>query len=347
VNYVNARVPNAVVAVSAQAMGSAQSVHEVSRPVSAQAISSAQVMRSAQVAPQRQAVLGRPNAPANVPHPPSAVTSRPIVAKTTPPPPPVPFASRQQALQAHPGVPLNTQQMQQIRRSAPPPAQAAVIKQAPPAPQVVKPAVAPNPPRNAMQERPGGQQPSQTGAPAQVNKPAPPPAYRPPAQPVQPAYHPPASPPVEQPANRPANASRAPGGNEACECAASGLSPTNSAGPTGVPSHRLPLLLSSRRIVLQRRRSAARNEDACECAASESSRGGIDASAREPDAASASVQGSEESATASKRQEDRQQENNGEIEGVALHRGATLTLSTRQSERPIGAVGCRSGVHEH
>jgi hypothetical protein len=203
VNYVNARVPNAVVAVSAQAMGSAQSVHEVSRPVSAQALSSAQVMRSAQVAPQRQAVLGRPSAPASVPHPPAAVTSRPIVAKTTPPPPPVPFASRQQALQAHPGVPLNTQQVQQIRRSAPPPAHAVVIKQAPPAPQVVKPAVAPNPPRNAVQARPG-QQPSQTAAPAQVNKPAPPPAYRPPAQPVQPAYHPPASPPVEPPANRPA-----------------------------------------------------------------------------------------------------------------------------------------------
>ncbi len=222
VNYVNARAPNAVVAVSAQAMGTAQSVHEVSRPVSAAALSSSQVMRTAQVAPQRQAVLGRSAGPANVPHPPAAVTGRAVVARTPPPPPPVPFARRQQALQANPGVPLNPQQVQQIRQSSPPPARPVVVRQAPPAAQVVQPRVAPGPParsavpgRQGMQPGNGNQTPA---APVQEYKPVAQPPYRPapPPQtqsqpkPVQPAYRPPQpqettpSAPAKRPEYRPA-----------------------------------------------------------------------------------------------------------------------------------------------
>jgi hypothetical protein len=202
VNYVNARVPNAVVAVSAQTMGSGQSVHEVSRPVSAAALASGQVMRSAQVTPQLQAVVGHANASVNVPRPPAAVANQPVVVKIAPPPPPVSFARRQQALQSNPGVPLNPEQVQQIRQSSPP-SRAVAVRQAPPAAHVVQPPVAPRPPQTAIPVRPGGQQPYAPPAPAQVNRPVAPPVSNPPPQP---AYRPPpaqgtqtAAPPPHQP----------------------------------------------------------------------------------------------------------------------------------------------------
>ncbi|MGD0226593.1 MAG: DUF6600 domain-containing protein [Terriglobia bacterium] len=215
VNYVNARAPNAVVAVSAQTMGSGRSVHEVSRPVPAAALASGQVMRSAQVAPQLQAVAGHGNASVNVRRPPAGIANQAVVVKRPPPPSPVSFARRQQALQSNPGVPLNAEQMQQIRQSAPP-SRAIVVRQAPPAAHVVQPVVAPRPPQNAIQARPGGPQPSAPPAPAQVNRPEAPPVPNPP---VQPAYRPapapapvnrPVAPPVSnppvQPAYRPAPA---------------------------------------------------------------------------------------------------------------------------------------------
>jgi len=212
VNYVNARAPNAVVAVSAQTMGSGQYVHEVSRPVPAAALAPAQAMRPPQVAPQAQAVSGHGGASATVPHPPAAVANQAVVVKRPPPPPPVSFASKQKALQSNPGVPLNTEQVQQIRQTAPP-SRAIVVKQAPPAAHVVQPVVAARPPQNAIQARPGGQQPSAPTAPVQGNRPVAQPASKPPAQPKfrtptapaqvnRPAAPPVSNPPV-QPANRP------------------------------------------------------------------------------------------------------------------------------------------------
>ncbi|MGA3027573.1 MAG: DUF6600 domain-containing protein [Bryobacteraceae bacterium] len=182
VTYVNSRAPNAVVAMPAQAMASARPVHEVAKPVSAAEFSSAQVVRAAQVAPQRQAVLGHANAPANVPHPPAALANRAVVAKHAPPPPPVSFAQKQQALQKNPGVPLSHEQVQQIRQSSPPPARAMVVKQAPAA-HVVKPTVSKQPPQRAMQAiqaRPGAKPLAAplppTTAPNKEEKKTPPPA---------------------------------------------------------------------------------------------------------------------------------------------------------------------------
>ncbi len=204
VHYVNMRAPNAVVAMPAQAMASAQPVNRMGRPVPAAALASVQVIRTAPVAPQRAAVIGRSTPQASVARPPAAVVSRPIVAKTTPPPPPPAFAARQQALQRNPGVPLTHQDLQQIRQAAPPPRQAVVVRQAPAA-QVVQPKVSaqPAPPRNTMMMR--GAPPA--GAPQQGNRPPnPQQGYRPPppvnaAQPVnpqQPGYKAPTPP------NRPA-----------------------------------------------------------------------------------------------------------------------------------------------
>ncbi len=206
VNYVNARAPNAVVAMSPQAMGSAQSVREVSRPVPAAALASAQVMRSAQVAPQLQGVLGPANTSANAPRPPAAVFSHPVVAKTPPPPPPVSFARTQQALQSNPGIPLNLQQAEQIRQISPPSGRTIMVRQAPAAATVVQPQVAPHPPLNAIQVHPGGQP---TYAP---------PAYHPVAPTVQPSYRPPTSTPaqgtpkVTEPASQPNSPTSAPAG---------------------------------------------------------------------------------------------------------------------------------------
>ena len=183
VNYVNARAPNAVVAVSTQAMGSAQSVHEVSRPVPPAALASAQVMQSAQVAPQLRGVLGPANGSVGVVHPPAAVMSQAVVVKTAPPPPPVSFARTQQALQSNPGMPLSLQQTEQIRQTSPPPARGPMVRQAPSA-TVVQPQVAPHPPQNAMQVHPGGQ-PTYT-----------PPASHPVAPTGQPSYRPPTSVPA-------------------------------------------------------------------------------------------------------------------------------------------------------
>ena len=219
VNYVNARAPNAVVAMSTQAMGSAQSVHEVSRPVPAAALASAQMMRSAQVAPQLQGVLGPANASANAPRPPAAVISHAVVAKTPPPPPPVSFARTQQALQSNPGIPLNLQQTQQIRQISPA-GRTVMVRQAPAAATVVQPQVAPHPPQNAIQAHPGGQptyappashpatpvvQPQVAPNPPQNAIQAHPggqPTYAPPASHpaapmVQPSYHPPTSSPAQ------------------------------------------------------------------------------------------------------------------------------------------------------
>ncbi len=218
VTYVNASVPNAVVAVSAQSMASAQSVHEVSRPVSAAQFSSAQVIRAAQVAPQRQAVVGHAAATANVPHPPAAILKTPVVARHAPPPPPIPFAQKQQALQKNPGVPLDPQQTQQIRKSSPPPKRAMVVQQAPAA-HKVQPTVATQPPARAMkaiQARPTAQPPSGTPTPAQGNKPAPPPAPVPAPKVEEKKAPPPAAPKVEEKkAAAPPHVTTKPAGTEA------------------------------------------------------------------------------------------------------------------------------------
>jgi len=192
VTYVNARAPNAVVAVPTRVLASAQPVREAARPVPPTVIASSQIIRTAPVAPVAQSVIGRAGAPVNAPRPPPSVIARPTVAKTAPPPPPVPFVRKQQVLQANGGVPLNPQQMQQIRSSAPPPTHSVVV-QAPPA-RVVQPRVNPNPPPRTTQTGPAGGPPRNNGAP-------------PPPQPnpnTAPAYRPPANNPPPAPATRPA-----------------------------------------------------------------------------------------------------------------------------------------------
>src|SRR5277367_2940808 len=144
VTYVNQRVTGAVSVTTPQAFTSAQSVSKNSVRFDAREVSSAPVVATTPaVAPSRQAVLGS-GATAMV-HPPAALQTRAVVAKTAPPPPPPSFAKQQQAIQANGGRPLAMSEARQLQ-----PATAQVhanIKIAPPAkPQTIQArGVQPNP----------------------------------------------------------------------------------------------------------------------------------------------------------------------------------------------------------
>ena len=121
VRYVNREAPGAVTAVPQNAFAGARPVQGAAIPVRGEALQSAQVMNTAPVAPTRASVVGG-YAGGRVAQPPAAVQGRQVVSRTAPPPAPVPFAQRRQALEANPGRPLDSAQVQQIRANQPQPA---------------------------------------------------------------------------------------------------------------------------------------------------------------------------------------------------------------------------------
>jgi hypothetical protein len=202
VTYVNRVAPGAVMAVQQAAFASARPVQSAAIVVTPEAIRSAPVMATAAVAPTRASIIKTAAPGAKVVQPPAALESRPVIAKRTPPPPPVPFAQKQQALAANAGRPLDTNQVQQIRQSQPPPARP-LVRQV----QAQAPAAAPRPTGQAPAQRPPA--PPAPGAAAQTPTPqiakpgnaAPPPQN----QPVRAAPPPPppqrqATPPAAAPA---------------------------------------------------------------------------------------------------------------------------------------------------
>lgn len=122
VQYVNRARPGAVMAVQQAAFASARPVQSAAIVVRPEAIRSAPVMATAAIAPTRASITQMAAPGARVVQPPAAMQSRAVIAKRTPPPAPVPFAQKQQALAANAGRPLDTNQVQQIRQSQPPPA---------------------------------------------------------------------------------------------------------------------------------------------------------------------------------------------------------------------------------
>ena len=125
--YVNRSVPGAVVMVPNQTFVRAQPVNTSVYVVSRDEAMQAPVRGTyAPLAPERESVLGRA-AIGPAARPPAMIMSRPVVVREAPPPAPVPFAARQQALQAHPGRPIDPETLQTIRRSSPGPNQAPVI----------------------------------------------------------------------------------------------------------------------------------------------------------------------------------------------------------------------------
>ena len=172
ITYANRNVANAVTVVPQNAFASAQPVAKAAVKVTPQQLAAAPVSGRVAVAPTQQAVLGAKAATANhVTTPPAAVMNRQVVAKATPPPPPVPFAKRQQAMAAHPGVPLAKQQVQSLR----PTTTAALhpmVKIAPPGkPATPSPNRPGSQPANKATSAPSSQPAPRPSAPAASNRP--------------------------------------------------------------------------------------------------------------------------------------------------------------------------------
>jgi hypothetical protein len=226
ITYANRNVANAVTVVPQSAFASAQPVAKAAVKVTPQQLAAAPVSGRVAVAPTQQAVLGAKAATANhVTAPPSAVMNRQVVAKATPPPPPVPFAKRQQAMAAHPGVPLAKQQVQSLRptttaalhpmvKIAPPgkpatpstnrpgsqPANKAATVPPPsqPAPRPSMPTANNRPPSPATNNRPLSSEPTQPAPKAaEPAKPAPNQPAPKPAELAEPAPNQPAPKPAE------------------------------------------------------------------------------------------------------------------------------------------------------
>jgi hypothetical protein len=166
VRYVNQSVPGAVTATSGQNFSSAQPVGRNLVAVNSREIASAPVAVAAPaVAPPKQAVLGS-GAVTNF-HPPAALATRPVVAKSTPPPPPPAFARQQAAIQANQGRPITMTQAHQLQ---PEPAHnnIAPVRMAPTATRVTP--IPPNGNRNVQAVQPNNNRP-QTNVGTNNNQP--------------------------------------------------------------------------------------------------------------------------------------------------------------------------------
>lgn len=116
VHYVNMGVRGAVVAVPREAFVGARPVARIAVAVPEREVVNARVLgATATVAPQRESVL----AGAMRSGPPAGIAGRTVVVRRTPPPAAVPFAARQQALEANHGRPLEPAQMNSLRTAAP------------------------------------------------------------------------------------------------------------------------------------------------------------------------------------------------------------------------------------
>jgi hypothetical protein len=202
VRYVNQNVQGAVTAVPQQAFVSARPVGQVATVVSAREAAQAQVVgTTAAVSPRPESIVRQPATVSAVTRPPAQVLQRPVAVRTAPPPPPVSFRAQQQALQANPGQPLDTNTLGNLRANA---------------------GATPNAPRYRT-VNPG----NASGAPAPVAPApvAPPRNDRPPSAPVQPV-NPQPRPPVRTPVPAPA----IPAANQ----------PRNDRPPAAAPERRPP-----------------------------------------------------------------------------------------------------------
>ncbi len=120
-NYANRNVPGAVTFVPEEAFVRGQPTSQAALQLSNNEMVQAPVRGAvAPLVPQKESLLGGFGAAhGSVAQPPASVLSRPVVARLTPPSRAVPFASRQQALLAHPGQPLDARTMATLRQSGP------------------------------------------------------------------------------------------------------------------------------------------------------------------------------------------------------------------------------------
>ena len=243
VTYVNRNVQGAVTAVPQHAFASSQPVARAAVAVNTRQLGSGPVSARAAVAPARESVLGaHANTAGRVAAPPQAVMTRQVIAKSAPPPPPPSFASREKALQQHPGQPLPRQELQKLRPANAPPTQ--MVKVAPPArpatptPTANRPGNQPGAP--AANTRPGGTQPAPANQPGANNRPGQPSAAGPPPrnERPQPGYRP--EPNAAQPNNRPEQPAAPPARNDHPPSAQPNRPEANPAMPNARPEPNTP-----------------------------------------------------------------------------------------------------------
>jgi hypothetical protein len=115
VTYQNQTQVNAVTATSRETFVSAGAVHNNMIRVSQKEVMSASVApMTPAVAPQQRSVVGA-GAEARV-RPPSAIISRPVVARTAPPPAPVAFARQQEIFRENGGRPPAISEMRRVQQ---------------------------------------------------------------------------------------------------------------------------------------------------------------------------------------------------------------------------------------
>jgi hypothetical protein len=171
VTYVNRNVRGGVTAVPQQAFSTAQPVGRSAVVVNESQMRRGPVNVRAAVPPGRQAVMGvHANTGNRVAAPPQEVVNRQVIARRAPPPPPPSFASRQQVLDQHPGVPVSRPQLQQMHAANPSASTPRVITAPPAKPQPLP--AAGNRTGNPTNARPGnppaGNQPA--GNPPAANE---------------------------------------------------------------------------------------------------------------------------------------------------------------------------------
>lgn len=112
VKYANRQVPGAVTAVPRDVMANSRPVQRAALHLSDNDVRGARVGMAAPVAPTKSSVLG---AGGPSPLPPAHVQPRSVVSRMAPPPAPIPFSAKQQALEARPGHPLDSNTERQLR----------------------------------------------------------------------------------------------------------------------------------------------------------------------------------------------------------------------------------------
>lgn len=146
--YVNRNVAGAVAATTSQAFASAQPVGRNIVRLDDRAVASARIAALAPAAvPTKQAVLG-PGRASEV-RPPSAVQSRPVVARIPAPAPLPSFERRQEAIKSNGGHPLSVSQLHEVSSSTP---ARAPVSLAPPARLVTSGRPAPQRPDTQNQQ---------------------------------------------------------------------------------------------------------------------------------------------------------------------------------------------------
>jgi hypothetical protein len=113
--YQNIQVKNGISAIPTQTFIQSRPVNQALVPVSAETIIHAPKTPVAPVVPDNASVLGGGKAAPS--QPPAELLNQPAVVTVTPPAPPAPFSEEQKLLEKNPGVPLSTQENEQLKPS--------------------------------------------------------------------------------------------------------------------------------------------------------------------------------------------------------------------------------------